>query len=952
MRRVVLTWFVVGAVLTCAPGLVSAQVAIGGVVKDSSGAVLPGATIEAASPALLEKSRTVVADSSGQYKIVDLSPGTYDVTFTLTGFKSVRRTGILLEGNFTAQLNAEMQVGNVEESITVSSDAPTIDVVNASATQTINRELLDAIPTGVQNTPGRALLLPGANVSFLVLGQYNVSVHGSATSDFTIAIDGLRVNNLCGSGQFSGFYMNDGSVQELNYSTGAESAEIQSSGMRVNSVPKEGGNRFSGSFYAQGVGSGLKYDNRSDELKKVPGFTTLPPGVAYDWLVNPSFGGPIAKDKLWFYFTYKYQKTKTNVPSTFKDGTPAYRELMGNYSAVTRIAWQASPKDKVRVYLERQANGEFFNGFATYTNVSAEAATDAWGGGWVPQVKWTRVQSSKLLLDAGLSHYGQPYWQRNNSLVGPNDLPQYEILTARVTGAGGFVTPTYTSSTDDYSAAASASYVTGSHAFKAGMTTLWGTNSRTNDARAQINRLQFQGGVPNSVVVGNWPSTATQKVNSDLGAYAQDSWTMRRLTLHVGGRYDHFYAEVPAESSAAGPWIQARDFAAIKDVPNWNDWAVRLGGAYDLFGTGKTAVKAFAGKYVASQAAGYAALFNGMSSSTQTRAWVDSNNDRTILNPDGSIQINEVIGGSSNFGQITDHPDPDLARGYNWEHSFVIEHEVVRNLRISGGYYHRKFYNLAITDNRNIDPVADWSPVTVTGPVDNRLPAGASAQTLTIYTFNPAKVGVATDNLRTFSQGTYGPKNTSIYNGVEFTFNARFRDKLIGFGGVTTEKKQDTTCDEPDNPNTARFCGAPRKFRTTVKASLAYQLPWDSQVSASYLGRPGPSVVATYSVNSALAGRTLCSTTTCTNVNVSINLIEPDTMFLDFQNTIDLRGSKAFKFGRYRASAFVDVFNALNSGTTMTVNTTYGSNPATNAWLRPLSIIQGAYLRFGTQWTF
>src|SRR5215813_8750334 len=244
-----------------------AQVAIAGSVKDTTGAIMPGVTVEAASPALIEKTRSVLTDANGQYQIVDLRPGEYAVTFTLPGFKSIRRAGIILEGNFTATVNAELQVGAVTETVTVNAQSPTVDTITTQTSFVLNRETLDSIPTPIRNTPMRAALIPGTTVTPFVLGQYNLTSHGSATSDFTMAIDGLRVNNLCGSGQYSGFYMNDGAVQELTYQTGAESAEIQSSGIRVNQVPKDGGNRFSGGVFFQGRGSGLQSDNRSDAVK-------------------------------------------------------------------------------------------------------------------------------------------------------------------------------------------------------------------------------------------------------------------------------------------------------------------------------------------------------------------------------------------------------------------------------------------------------------------------------------------------------------------------------------------------------------------------------------------------------------------------------------------------------------------------------------------------------------
>src|SRR3954470_5658599 len=444
MRRVVLCTALLWAAVFLLPGTSHAQVAIAGVVKDASGAVMPGVTVEASSPALIEKTRSVVTDTAGQYKIVDLSPGTYNVSFTLPGFKTVRRAGIVLEGSFTAQVSPELQVGAVEEAVTVTGETPAVDVINTVKSFVANREILDSIPTTDRNTVARALLIPGTTVTPFVLGQFNLTSHGSSTSDFTIAIDGLRVNNLCGSGQYSGFYMNDASVQELTYSTGSESAEIQSSGIRVNSVPKDGGNRFSGSFFAYGQGSSLQSDNRSAAVKAA-GVTIA--GTAYDYQINPSFGGPVVKDKLWFYATYKYQDNKFYVPSShFADGSPAYRNSMGNYSGVGRLTWAASSKDKIRTYVEKQFNGEFYNGFNTYAVTTPEASTDAFGRGWIPQVRWTRAQSNKLLLEAGYAYYNQPYEQDcSRTAPGGTALPRLNGSTGLLTGRCGYLIPEYSS---------------------------------------------------------------------------------------------------------------------------------------------------------------------------------------------------------------------------------------------------------------------------------------------------------------------------------------------------------------------------------------------------------------------------------------------------------------------------------------------------------------------------
>jgi hypothetical protein len=968
MRRVVLSMTVLCAAVLFVPKASYAQAAIAGVVKDTSGSVMPGVLIEASSPALIERTRSGVTDNAGQYKIVDLRPGSYEVSFTLAGFKTVRRGNITLEGNFTPTINAELQVGSLEEVLTVTAEAPVVDVVNNQATFVANREVLDAIPTSRRDTTARALLIPGTTVTYNILGQYNMTSHGSSTSDFTMAIDGLRVNNLCGSGQFSGFYMNDQAVQELTYSTGSESAEIQSSGIRVNSVPKDGGNRFSGSLLFSGRGSSLQSDNRSDAVKAA-GITIA--GTAYDYQVNPSFGGPLAKDKLWFYGTYLYQDHKIYVPSAhFADGSPAFRNDMGSYSAVGRVTWAASSKDKIRVYVEKQFTGEFYNGFTFLPTTTPEASTDAFGNGWIPQARWTRAQSNKLLFEAGIAYYNQPYEQNCRASVKPTDLPILNGSTGLLTGACGYTIPPYASTTKDYNVMASASYVTGSHAIKVGMTDLWGENSRTFkpnanlDTLIKINVAGLGNEIPFQAVVYNSPATSIQNVNSDLGSYVQDTWTMKRMTLNYGARFEHFNASVPAESSAASTWIGARNFPAIPDVPNWNDWAVRLAAAYDLFGNGKTALKASAGKYVAGQAAGYAQTFNGMSGVTQTVTWTDLDRNGTILDAAGNIEVNEVGPRTANYGQVTIRPDPALPRGYNWEYSALVQHELMPRTSVTVGFYHRDFYNLQVYDNQNLS-TADWTALSVATPTDPRLPL--SGQPIPLYTLNPAKVGIATDNLNTFST-----QNKSAYNGFEVTANLR-RDRFILFGGVTTDRLVSSNCDGStstqdvgtrgasarDNPNSLRFCDvtlatsgqAAGVFRTTVKASAAYSFPYDVQVSGSFSSIPGPGIRADYTVTSAIAGRTIIGSTTGTASTV-VNLVQPNSLFLDYQNRLDLRVGKTFRFGQTKIQGFADIFNVLNAGTVLTVNQTYGAVAASNAWLTPTTIMDGRYVRFGMQLNF
>ena len=680
-----------------------AQGSIAGAVKDPSGAVLPGVTVEAASPALIEQTRTAVTDSNGNYRIVDLPPGSYSVTFTLTGFKTVRREGIVIQGAFNAPVSPELQVGALEETITVSG-TPTVDVSNNTAQFVVDRDILDAIPTPIRNTPLRALLLPGTAVAPFVLGQYNMSVHGSNTADTVIAIDGMRVNNLCGSGQFSGFYMNDAAIEEVTFTTGAESAEMQNGGLRINSTPKDGGNTVLRHFLRlrRGQRPAGRQPHRCDEGgtdgDRAAGdrlHMADQPVVRRADHARTSCGStsPIST-----------RTTRTTSRArTFADGSRAFRQSQGNYSAVTRLTWPASSRDKIRFYLDRQFNGEDYNGFNTLPTTTPEASTDAFGLGWVPQIKWTQTTTNKLLLEAGLSYYTQDYEQSCRPEVGPRDLPRLEQTTNRLSVACGNTIPPYTSWTKTYSGSASASYITGSHAFKAGMTMQWGTNSRTFSSNAQINTLVFNAGLLGLRPAPPTPCRASRlpcpiAVVGAKRAGRGSSRRSRRPRLLRAGHVDHRSADAehgrrattsstPRFRRSRRPpqvWIQARNFAAIPNVPELE----RLVGAsrrrlrpvrhrQDRAQGQRQQVHRRRGRRLRAELQPHD-LFHA-----DARAWIDFDGNKSILDAAGNIQFNEVIGGTSNFGQITNRPDPDLQRGYNWEYSASVQHELMERVSVT-----------------------------------------------------------------------------------------------------------------------------------------------------------------------------------------------------------------------------------------------------------------------------
>src|SRR5436190_5158115 len=282
------------------PAAAHAQSTIAGVVKDTSGAILPGVIGEAASDVLIQRTRSVITDAAGQYKIVDLRPGVYVVTFTLPGFQTSRRDGLELPSSFTATVNADLRVGGLEETLTVTGESPVVDVQSTVHTQVLSRDLLDAVPTG-RTIQGVGQLVVGIGLNVPDVGgsramqQTYMSTHGMEASNNTVMVDGLMVNGLQSDGQVQS-YFNDAMNQEVSYQTSGIGADTSAGAVRLNMIPKEGGNRFSGSFFSSGRDGRWESDNFTQDLKNRGLGNRSASDRLYDF--NVSQGGPLLRDKL------------------------------------------------------------------------------------------------------------------------------------------------------------------------------------------------------------------------------------------------------------------------------------------------------------------------------------------------------------------------------------------------------------------------------------------------------------------------------------------------------------------------------------------------------------------------------------------------------------------------------------------------------------------------------
>ena len=384
--------------ILAAPAWAQQASGIAGLVRDSSGAVLPGVTVEAASPALIEKVRTAVTDAQGRFNIVNLRPGTYVVTFSLPGFNSVKREGIQLTAGFTAAVNADMQVGALEETITVSGESPLIDTQNTRQQKVLSSELLEALPSGQKTAINVVSLTPGMTTAGLAdvggsLGTYNAGGNGTTfhgKTGFKREFDGMRVENMEADGN-NGYILNAITVQETTVETGGVSAESDMSGVSMNMIPKEGGNTFR--YMAAGLFTNehLSTDNFGDDLRARG--VTLPSKVINIYDGWGTVGGPIKQDKLWFFAAERIWGNRNQRANTFwnsTQGTPFYTpdparpfqpdEFYRSHSG--RVTWQASQRNKVNFFLDVQKNCKCYSGTGltavTTTAPEADAQLRFW----------------------------------------------------------------------------------------------------------------------------------------------------------------------------------------------------------------------------------------------------------------------------------------------------------------------------------------------------------------------------------------------------------------------------------------------------------------------------------------------------------------------------------------------------------------------------------------------
>jgi hypothetical protein len=993
-------WVVLSASLVLFPSTALAQATIAGQITDATRSVVPGVVVEASSPALIEGTRSTVADGQGRYQISDLRPGTYKVSFSLVGFRTVVREGIELTAGFTATLNTQMAVGAVEETVTVAGSSPIVDVQSVTTQTVMTREVLDAVPTG-RNIQAVGILIPGTGLQVGGGAAYSVDVGGSGgmqqsplafhgNTNSVQQIDGIRFNNMEGAGQYSGMYWNDGMIQEIQYTTSGDSAETQAGGVRINMIPKEGGNTFRGSFFTNFTYDKWQSNNLDQRLKDRQ---LLSVGrVKQIWDVNPSIGGPIVRDKLWFHFTYRNWGVNRTVAGSTSELDPSKQSLDDSYinSAVLRLTWQIDQKNKIGAHYDR--NVKYRGHWGLASNVSEEgAAIEDMPQSFNASLKWSSTLTNRLLAQAGLGVYTQQY----------REIYEKELPTSPGQAVGVFpltntrYDPYFTNldeTTNYYRGAwragniyhisgvknwvASLTYVTGSQTLKVGFQDQEGISRQSDLYRGDIDSIRWNGGQPRAVVLRASPRYAVENIR-DLGLFVDERWTLDRITLSGGIRYDYFNGYAPEQYSAAGTWIGARLTPLVQDIPKWRDINPRLGVAWDLFGTAKTAVKFTIGRYVNQEVAGTTRLLNPMRQivATDTRTWSDLNGN---LRP----ELNE-LGPTSNarFGTVVPstrfdpgYVDGFAARGGHWNSNVSLQHELRPGLGVTATYTHITNFNVLLPARGAIPGGLfgrgpdnsqwtrdDFDEFTITVPDDPRLPAAIRGQPISgLYVIKDAKRPLV-DDLRTLAGNYGGHKET--YDGGDFNVNWRMRSGGTIGGGFTWGDAHINDCYVVDDPTQLRFCdrrvdpaGGLARGGLQIKLLGSYPLPGGWQASGSFQSVRGPEIQAVWTsttFNNTIRFPNSTRTSLGATPSIAVQLIEPGTLYDDRLFQTDLRASRAFGRGARRVRVMIDLYNAFNANPVLTrsipltTTDTYGP-----AWGRPVGILEGRLFKVGAQLDF
>ena len=981
------------AILCLVPCAAWAQQASGlaGVVRDSGGLAMPGVTVEAASPALIEKVRSVTTDGEGRFNIVDLRPGSYTVTFTLPGFSTVVRDGIQLGSGFTGTVNVSLAVGSISETITVTGASPVVDTQNVRQQQTLTMADLDTLPSGNVGLQTLAYVTAGFATTQADVGgtRDTWSAQGAYTffhgkTGTRASFDGFRNQYFIGAASGVGYITDSGTIAEMQLETSGMGAESGSGSTSLNAIPKSGSNEFRGTIDGYLSNGAMQSSNLNDEIRAF-GITSAAE-VQNIYRLGGQLGGPIMRDKVWFFAAIARWGSRVNQPGAFfnklqgKSGIPgtatiAYEPDLDRPAASfdwyrnhsLRTTWQATPKNRFGFYGDIQKSCRCTTGPFTGANaIESERGWDWWPSG-VVQGTWTAPITSKLLLEAGAS------WQVANWInfaetgVTRDDRSILELSTNFRYGATTLLTAP-TARTGRSAQRFSVSYVTGSHNLKVGISDEQAFNdeSRSRNHTDGLN-YDFLNGRPAAIQYYAQPFLQQERQNAEVGIFAQDAWTLNRLTLNLGLRWDYVSMGYPAADLPAGPFVPARRVEELKGVPEWSDFNPRVGASFDVFGSGRTALKVSMGRYNQLTRSDLTRRFHPFTSSINAanRVWNDVNRnfipDCDLANFQANGECERIS--NENFGKFIPTAtlfDESVTKGnreYLWDFFAEIQHEIIQGLSVSAGYNRNWDGVFQVTENTLLNKDS-YDEYCINAPVDPRLPGGGGNRICGFYDVKPELFGRGT--LRITDSREFG-KQQRYWDGFTFSANGRLPKGIRLGGGVDVGRQVDDHCYTVDIPNQpagltgAQLPGGPNCRIVTSWSNLldvrvrgSIPLPVGLNASFIYRNTPGAEIQATLAVPRAqVQFVSPTRTAPLTAASVTVPLYTPSSVFGDRFTQLDVALNKTFNVGWSRLVTSLDVYNALNSSSIQGVVAAYGSR-----WQRPTTFLDARLLRVSATISF
>jgi Carboxypeptidase regulatory-like domain len=854
MNRILFSAACLVGVLLVLPGTSRAQSSIAGVVKDQSGAVIAGASVEASSEAIIEGKKTTTTNGEGRYEIVDLRPGTYVVTTTQPGFATEKQT-IILEANQTFPVDAMLKPGSTSETVNVEARVATVDIENAAHNTTLSRDDLDALPTGrymqsiASYAPGAHLNLPDIGGSQQVEQNY-IALHGNNATQDVYVLDGMLINTTYADGSIQN-YVDNAAVQETTLQTSGITAETSGGGMLQNMVPRDGGNTFHSTVFLSGSdGTGIW---QADNLNSTTAARAL---AQQDKVIkiedfDGAFNGPIIKNKLWFSLTGRDQTTFTQAGnSVYPNGQPGIQDGY-IYSGSFRLTYQMNEKNKFSGFFMRNwkyKGHEILDGGAIFPYNPAVSAKqrNKWPMYYIVQGKWTYTATAKLLFQTGFSIDHLDY----NDLYQPGvAVPEgVDNATAQIdtgyagNGTGiaftaGGVQQHYETTRNFYSE--QVTYITGNHQIKGGFQFSNGRSDYAYTANGDSYEYYLDG-VPQYILAYNTPINNNEHLDADIGIYGMDTWKIKRLSLTGGLRWEYLSGNIDPEVDPAGRFAPARNVPTIncqtiKGMGCWSDWLPRLSGVYDVFGNHKTAIKASVGKFDTQYATGYLSNFNPMALQGEAiTSWntgglgaactpVNYPNLGPGPNPacfatggfaPQGTPITALCAGcigpstNPNFGAINGigtgvSLDPNWHRDYDWQYSAGVQQEIMPGVTLNANWFRRSYYQGALLLNQNALPLSDWTLTQVNNPL--------TGKSYPLYNLNSNITSLPAANL----YQTNNPQSLvrDIYTGFEFQGVARMKHGIFATFGYTIERQLSRNCADGvtvanplQNPNNLRFC--------------------------------------------------------------------------------------------------------------------------------------------------